>query len=141
MRIKRKRGGQPGNQNARKHGFYSAYMSLPEIGEFWQALNLGGDERELIAFRIKLSSALRWYPHNPRVLREASCLLSKWFRSKCRLAGAENTEIKKFIRNIIKDIGEKFAGTNHSQIGKIAPKLPERIETEKTKQLPCSATN
>jgi hypothetical protein len=33
-KTKRKRGGQPGNQNARRHGFYSGYFDPGQIRDF-----------------------------------------------------------------------------------------------------------
>jgi hypothetical protein len=99
---KRKRGGQQGNQNARKHGFYSVNLNPREICEFWNIINLGGVEPELVALRIKLYSALRDAPGNRRVLREASHLLVKWYHSKYHFDRKDNAEFKKFVRNILK---------------------------------------
>jgi uncharacterized protein YjcR len=50
-RIKRKRGAQKGNRNARKHGFYSAALSPAEIQELWNITNLEGVDPE-IAFNL-----------------------------------------------------------------------------------------
>lgn len=38
----RQRGGQPGNQNARKHGFYAEHMNARERRLFASASELGG---------------------------------------------------------------------------------------------------
>jgi uncharacterized protein YjcR len=38
-KVKRKRGAQKGNQNARKHGFYSAALNPTEICQFWNIVN------------------------------------------------------------------------------------------------------
>jgi uncharacterized protein YjcR len=117
MKSKRKRGAPVGNQNARKHGLYSSILSLPQICEFWNILNLGGVEPELVALRIKLWSALRCAPGNRRVLMEASKLLAKWYRSKYRLDAITNTEIKKFIRAVLEAVKQKsieINGTNQS---------------------------
>jgi len=40
--IKRKRGGQKGNRNACKHGFYSATLSPAETSQLWNITNLEG---------------------------------------------------------------------------------------------------
>ncbi len=116
-KTKRKRGGQKGNQNARKHGFYSTSLSLQQICEFWNAVNLGGVDPEIVALRIKLDSALRYAPGNRRLLREAARLLAKWYRSKYRLAGTDNAAFKKAVRSILEPIGNetmRLAGTNRS---------------------------
>ncbi len=114
---KRKRGGQKGNQNARKHGFYAANLSVSEICRFWNIINRGGIEPEIVALRIKLESALHSRAANHRVLREASRLLSKWYRSKYRFDGADNTEFKKAVLSILERIkcgSWNFAGTNRA---------------------------
>ena len=117
MTLKRKRGAPIGNQNARKHGLYSSSLSLPQIFEFWNILNLGGVEPELVALRIKLSSALRHAPGNRRILMEASKLLAKWYRSKYRLDRKSNKILKQFVGLILQDIKQPsndFNGTNQS---------------------------
>jgi len=45
--IKRKRGGQKGNLNARKHGFYSATLSPAETSQLWNITNLEGVDPEI----------------------------------------------------------------------------------------------
>ena len=38
--TKRNRGGQKGNRNARKHGFYSGTLNLAEKSQLWNIINL-----------------------------------------------------------------------------------------------------
>jgi hypothetical protein len=40
--MKRKRGGQKGNGNARKHGFYSGTLGPAETRQLWNITNLEG---------------------------------------------------------------------------------------------------
>jgi len=100
-KTKRKRGGQKGNQNARKHGFYSSTLSPAEICEFWNTLNLEGIEPEIAVLRIKLRSLLQHDPGNHRVLGEASKLLSKLFGAKYRLERKETHQLKTAIISIL----------------------------------------
>jgi hypothetical protein len=102
MRKKRKRGGQKGNQNARKHGFYSVNLSPREICELWNIVNLEGIDPPVGVLRIKLCSALHRDPENHRVLSDASRLLAKWYGSQYHLNEKDNVEIKKFVRTILK---------------------------------------
>ena len=101
--MKRKRGGQWGNQNARKHGFYSSALSSTEICEFWNITNLEGIEPEIAVLRIKLRSVLQHNPDNKRVLGEASKLLSKWFCTKYRLEGKDTNYLKMVINRILEN--------------------------------------
>src|SRR4030042_1423218 len=105
-RHKRHRGGQPGNQNARKHGFYSLYMTRPEIRELLKILDREDIDRGISMLRIKLKSVLRLDPANRRVLREAVRLLYKWYIIENQFIGAEKTEFKKSVRLIFENVAD-----------------------------------
>ena len=100
-KMKRKRGGQWGNQNARKHGFYSSALSSTEICEFWNITNLEGIEPEIAVLRIKLRSLLQHDPGNHRLLGEASKLLTKWFRTKYQLDHTDTRLFKSVITSAL----------------------------------------
>ena len=102
-KIKRKRGGQQGNQNARKHGFYSSTLSPTEICEFWNIVNLEGIEPEIAVLRIKLRSLLQHDPGNRHALGEASKLLTKWFRTKYQLEHTDTRRLKAFIISLLQN--------------------------------------
>ena len=52
---KRRTGGQPGNTNARKHGFYSTYLTPKERRKLKEASRLEGLENELSIMRYKVN--------------------------------------------------------------------------------------
>lgn len=99
--MKRKRGGQRRNQNARKHGFYSSTLSPTELCEFCNLINLKGIAPEIAVLHIKLRSLLQHDPRNHRVLREASNLLSKLYGAKYRLAQEDTYQLNTFIKGIL----------------------------------------
>jgi hypothetical protein len=99
MNTKRKRGGQTGNQNARKHGFYSLQLSPSEMREYLNLVNSGLD-REVALLRIKLKSLLFRFPDNQRVIMEAAKLLAGSISSSYQLGQADSVRLKKFIRGI-----------------------------------------
>lgn len=72
MKTKRKRGGQPGNQNARKHGFYSCYLNSEDFSELQKALDPGNIEPDIAFTRIKLRSDVGLAPGNSRVVADAA---------------------------------------------------------------------
>ena len=109
-RTKRKRGGQVGNQNARKHGFYSDYFDPQQVREFQKIIKQEGVSPQVAAIRIKLNSVLGSSPVNRRLLREARHLLVKHYDSEGNLSKEDRTEIKRFVRAIFKN-----AGTNQLQ--------------------------
>jgi hypothetical protein len=109
--IKRKRGGQKGNQNARKHGFYSNTLSLAEICRFWNIINLESVDPEIAVLRIKLQSSLHHDPGNRRVLTEASRLLVKWYSTKHRL----DRTARNYLKTVIANYFEHYTGVSLGQ--------------------------
>jgi len=99
--MKRKRGAQKGNQNARKHGFYSSTLSPTELCEFCSLINLKGIAPEIAVLRLKLRSLLQHDPSNHRVLGEASNLLSKLYGAKYRLTQEDTHQLNTFIKGIL----------------------------------------
>ena len=142
-KLKRKRGGQPGNQNARRHGLYSSRLSADQICQLANALNAGGQDQVLIALRIKLVSALKTAPDNRRVLMEASKILSKWYLSHYDFGKKDRALFRAFILAAFKKMlqnqsvsTERIASESDGTI----ENLTERIEPENRKRIPCLAT-
>ena len=55
---KRKRGAQPGNQNARKHGFYSKHFTPDQVEKLENADDLRDLGPEIALLRVKLNALL-----------------------------------------------------------------------------------
>jgi hypothetical protein len=98
--IKRHRGAQPGNRNARKHGFYSRNLTPAEICEFLNITNAKRIDRETAVLRIKLQSVLQSNPGNRRVLMEAVKLLVNLSAAKYDLDKSQRIYMKKFVRRL-----------------------------------------
>jgi len=107
--TKRKRGGQKGNRNARKHGFYSGTLSPAETSQLWNITNLEGVDPEVAFIRVKLQSSLQHDPGNLRVIREASRLLVKWYSANYRLDPADRNYLKAVVENLL-----EIASMRHS---------------------------
>jgi len=99
--IERKRGGQEGNRNACKHGFYSGTLSPAETRELWTITNQEGVDPELALIRVKLQSSLERDPGNRRVFREASRLLVKWYSESYGLDSIERNYLKAVVDNFL----------------------------------------
>ena len=99
--IKRKRGGQKGNRNARKHGFYSGTLSPAETCQVWNITNLEGVDPEIAFIRVKLQSSLQSDPGNPRVIREASRLLVKWYSADYWLDPTDRSYLKTIVADLL----------------------------------------
>ena len=125
-RKKRHRGGQPGNQNARKHGFYAGVMTNQEIAEFCKAMDTGGKDHALIALQLKIKNALASAPDNYRVLREGANSLSQYVAASHDLNEEEFAFFKQASRAIFKAavIGDiNLTNRIGSEIVKAAEKL------------------
>ena len=115
--IKTKRGGQKGNLNARKHGFYSAILSPAEISQLWNITNLEGVDPEIAFIRVKLQSSLQYDPGNRRVIREASRLLVKWYSANYRLDPTDRNYVKNVVENLLEIASMRQSANPHgSQI-------------------------
>jgi len=100
-KIKRKRGGQKNNQNARKHGFYSSALNHDEICRFWNIVNQESIDSEMAVLRIKLQSLIQRAPSNRRTLKEVSRLIVKWSVKKYRLGRAARACLKAAVMTVL----------------------------------------
>ena len=99
--VKRKRGGQKGNCNARKHGFFSAALSPAEAQELWHITNVEGADPEIAFIRVKLQSSLQHDPGNRRVIREATRLLVKCYSADYWLDAADRSYLKAVVESLL----------------------------------------
>ena len=111
--TKRKRGGQKGNRNACKHGFYSGTLSPAETSQLWNITNLEGVDREIAFIRVKLQSSLQYDPGNRRVIREASRLLVKWYSANYRLDPTDHNYLKTVVENLLEIASLRHSASLH----------------------------
>ena len=111
--IKSKRGGQKGNRNARKHGFYSGTLSPAETSQLWNITNVEGVDPEVAFIRVKLQSSLRYDPGNRRVIREASRLLVKWYSANYRLDPTDRNYLKTIVENLLEIASLRQSASPH----------------------------
>jgi hypothetical protein len=122
-RLKRRRGGQPGNQNARKHGLYSNRLTPAEIQALGQEPILDPDDIGAVILRNKTLSALDSHPADPRVVREGLHRMYNYLFSRFPVSPAEKKYIKRYIRQMLKttinystQLSARSAGTIQPQI-------------------------
>jgi hypothetical protein len=111
--IKRRRGGQKGNRNARKHGFYSGTLSPFESCQLWNIINLEGVDPEIAFIRVKLQSSLQHDPGNRRVIREASRLFVKWYSANYRLDRTDRNYLKTVVENLLEIASMRQSASPH----------------------------
>jgi hypothetical protein len=98
---KRPRGGQPGNQNARKHGFYTNHLTEPELAEFRKLINEEKLDPEIAVIRTKVTTSLLAAPGNRRILVEGAHRLSEWFIYQHDLNGSAASLVNRYWRNLL----------------------------------------
>lgn len=101
---KRKRGAPRGNQNARKHGFYSKVLDEAEQLEFKAAREIEGIDDEIALLRVKIHSLLEKDPDNIKLIMDATNTLARLLRTKYNLDKVQGKGIKDAIANVIKEL-------------------------------------
>jgi hypothetical protein len=99
-RRKRRPGGQPGNQNARKHGLYAAHLSPQDVATLCQLINEGSVDPALALIRMKFNFISLHAPGNRRLLREVSFQLNKWMFSHYDCSRREKNYFRRFVRQL-----------------------------------------
>ena len=117
--AQRKRGGQPGNTNALKHGFYTKNFSLAERRglEAVQGIVLE-DEIALLRVLIRrfadqiLASKgveINASAQHLAVVNEAMLRLASLLRTNHMLGGSENTSFTSALNLVLKEMSEEMA--------------------------------
>ena len=95
--IKRKRGGQKGNQNARSHGFYSSALTPVETGRLQDVLSHQSIDPEMAALCVKLQSAVEQSGADCHTLKEVGRLILKRAVQKHPLDRKTRAFMKEYI--------------------------------------------
>jgi hypothetical protein len=98
------RGAPEGNQNARKHGFYSAKMDELELMEYENATAIQGLDEEIALLRVKIKSLVQRDPHNIKLLIQATNQLAKLIIAKSDTGKDDKETIAQAIGNVLKNI-------------------------------------
>jgi hypothetical protein len=114
-KAKRKKGGQKGNQNALKHGYYSRILTEAEKIEFISASDMEGIDEEIALLRLEIKKAISGGDErNLLLLVKASVALEKLVRTHYKIATENHDGLKEAIGKVIKDflvpLGIKVGG-------------------------------
>ena len=103
-RPKKKRGASPGNQSARKHGFYSKVLDEAEQLDLELAQGVEGIDDEIALLRVKIKSVLDHDPENIRLIMEATNTLASLIRTRYYITKEQKKGLNEAIGNVLKDI-------------------------------------
>jgi len=103
-KVERKRGGQPSNQNARKHGFYSKVLDEAEQLDFELAAGVEGIDDEIALLRVKIKSILENDPENIKLIMEATNTLARLVKTRYNITKEQRKGLKEAIGNVLRDV-------------------------------------
>ena len=103
-KAKGKRGAPKGNQNARKHGFYSMVLDEAEKIDFELATGVEGMDEEIALLRVKIKSLLEHDPENIKLIMQATNTLARLVKTKYNITKEQKKGLKEAIGNVLKDV-------------------------------------
>jgi len=106
MRAKadRKRGAPKGNQNARKHGFYSKVLNEAEQLDLELASGVEGIDDEIALLRVKIKSLIVHDPENIKLIMQATNTLARLIKTRYNISKEQKKGLKEAIGNVLRDI-------------------------------------
>jgi hypothetical protein len=103
-KIKRKRGGQKGNRNSLKHGFYAKVFDEAEKFEFINASDMEGIDDEIALLRLEIKKSISGGDErNLLLLVKAAGALEKLIRTHYKITTEQHAGLKEQIINVIKE--------------------------------------
>ena len=102
--MKGKRGAPKGNQNARKHGFYSRVLDEAEKLDFELATGVEGIDEEIALLRVKIKSLLERDPENIKLIVQATNTLIRLVRTRYNISKEDKQGLKEAIGNVLRDV-------------------------------------
>ena len=103
-KAERKRGAPKGNQNARKHGFYSRVLDEAEQLDFELGTGVEGIDGEIALLRVKIKSILKNDPENIKLITQATDALSRLVRTRFNISKEDKKGLKEAIGNVLRDV-------------------------------------
>ncbi len=99
--IKRKIGGQPGNQNARKHGLYSKVLTPDEKRQLKYAVDVDGLDQEIAILRLKFRSLLAQDGQNLRLINQTARTLARLYNIKFSLSRNDSAKLEEAVAAVL----------------------------------------
>ncbi len=102
--AKRKRGAPKGNQNAKKHGFYSKVLDEAEQLDFELATGVNGIDDEIALLRVKIKSVVEKDPENIKLIMQATNTLAGLVKTSYNMTKEQKKGLKEAIGNVLRDV-------------------------------------
>jgi len=99
-----KRGAPKGNQNARKHGFYSKVLSDAESQNLQEAARIEGLDDEIALLRLKLRQLIAQHPENIQIQLKAANTLARLIRTRYDMTKEQKKSLKEAIARTLVEV-------------------------------------
>jgi len=99
-----KRGAPKGNQNARKHGFYSRALTEAEKIELDEAALVEGLDQEIALLRIKLRELVENEPERIDLHFEAANTIAKLVKTRYQISKEQKRSLKEAIAKVLTEV-------------------------------------
>ena len=103
-KVVSRRGAPKGNQNARKHGFYSKVLDEAERLDLELATGVEGIDDEIALLRVKIKSLLEHDPENIRLLVQVTNALTRLVKTRYKITREQKKGLKEAIGNVLRDV-------------------------------------
>jgi len=102
--MAKKRGAQKGNQNARKHGFYSGILTEKEKQRLHEADRIDGLDEEITLLRLKLRSLFEDHPDRIDMHMKAFFMLSRMIKTRYNLPVDDSKKFENAISKVMTEV-------------------------------------
>jgi hypothetical protein len=103
-KTKKERGAPKGNQNARKHGFYSKVLDEAEQLDFELVSGVESIDDEIALLRVKIKSILSSDPGNIKLIMQATNTLARLVKTRYNITREQKKGLKEAIGNVLRDV-------------------------------------
>jgi hypothetical protein len=104
MIEKKQKGAPRGNQNARKHGFYSRVLDEAQKIQLDEARDIEGIDDEIAFLRVMLLTLAEGYPERIDLQLRAAATITRMVRTKFHMSAGGNRSLKDAIGKVLTDI-------------------------------------
>jgi len=99
-----KKSAPPGNQNARRQGFYSEALTEAERLELAEAASIEGLDDEIAVLRFKLRQLLEDHPERIDLQLKLANTLARLIRTRYNITPEQKNTLKEAIATVLKDV-------------------------------------
>ena len=99
-----KKGGQKGNQNARKHGFYNCALTEAEKLLVEEALELEGLDQEIALLRVKLAELVKDCPDRIDLYLAAANAIARLVTTRYQISKDQKNSLKQAISKVLCEV-------------------------------------